>query len=63
MLKTAAIDLAANRFTSPADNNALGKYNEVLRLDPLNPEANKGLQLIIGKYVDLAQDRIDAGDF
>ena len=63
LLKYAAIDLASNRFTSPADNNAFSKYNEVLLLDPLNPEANKGLQLIIGKYVDLAQDRINTGDF
>ena len=63
LLRQAEADLAANRLTSPPGNNALERYQEVLRLEPATAEANQGIKRIVGKYVDLAQGRLQARDW
>jgi serine/threonine protein kinase len=49
LLRSAEYDVAEDRYTSPADNNALQKYRTVLQVDPANPEAMKGLATIAKK--------------
>ena len=39
------------------------KYNQVLRLDPLNRRADAGLQKIVGRYVEWARSRYKAGNY
>ncbi len=51
LLSGAAEDLARDRLTSPAGNNAWEKYQEVLALAPGQKEASAGLDSVIGRYV------------
>ena len=61
LLSAAAADLDATRLTSPAGNNALDKYDEVLRLDPDNREAVVGRERIVDRYLELAASAAEAG--
>ena len=51
LLSGAAGDLARDRLTSPAGNNAWEKYQAVLALAPGQKEASAGLDSVIGRYV------------
>ena len=63
LLKQAREDIIANRLTSPIGNNAYEKYRKVLKVAPKNRDAHAGMQAIVGRYVDLAKERIDSQDF
>jgi hypothetical protein len=58
LLEQAGADLKANRLATPAAGNALGRYNEVLALDPQNDAAAKGLVKVAARYVELARASI-----
>ena len=51
LLAGAGEDLARDRLTSPAGNNAWEKYHAVLALAPGHREASAGLDSVIGRYV------------
>ena len=51
LLSGAAEDLARDRLTSPAGNNAWKKYQAVLEMLPGHKEASAGLDSVIGRYV------------
>ena len=51
LLSGAGEDLARDRLTSPAGNNAWEKYQAVLALVPGHREASAGLDSVIGRYV------------
>ncbi len=51
LLSGAGEDLARDRLTSPAGNNAWEKYHAVLALAPGHREASAGLDSVIGRYV------------
>ena len=51
LLAGADEDLARDRLTSPAGNNAWEKYQAVLSLAPGHKEASSGLDSVIGRYV------------
>ena len=51
LLSGAAEDLARDRLTSPAGNNAWEKYQAVLEMLPGHKEASAGLDSVIGRYV------------
>ena len=51
LLSGAAEDLALDRLTSPAGNNAWEKYQAVLALAPGHEKASAGLDSVIGRYV------------
>ncbi len=51
LLSGAGEDLARDRLTSPAGNNAWEKYQAVLALAPGHKEASAGLDSVIGRYV------------
>jgi tetratricopeptide (TPR) repeat protein len=54
LLKSAAADLAATRLSSPVGNNAVEKYEQILKLAPGNAEAEAGLAQVVGRYLKLA---------
>jgi serine/threonine protein kinase/tetratricopeptide (TPR) repeat protein len=51
LLAAAHDDLTANRLTSPAGNNAVEKYRKALELEPLNSEAQLGLDNVVSRYL------------
>ena len=51
LLAGAGEDLARDRLTSPAGNNAWEKYQAVLALAPGHEKASAGLDSVIGRYV------------
>ena len=55
--------MQALRLTSPAGNNALEKYNNVLELDSANKAAQAGKTKISEKYLALARIEIEKGNF
>jgi hypothetical protein len=58
LLALAERALQADRLASPAHDNAADRYRAVLRLDPQNPQARTGLQLVVMRYVDLARQAL-----
>ncbi len=62
LLRSAEYDVAEQRYTSPADNNALQKYRAVLQVDPANPEAMKGLAIIAKKLQEDIETAAAADD-
>ncbi len=55
-------DLIAQRLTVPAGDNAFDQFRLVLRLDPHNERARKGIADIAAKYVEFARKNLDDGD-
>ncbi|MGE3849999.1 MAG: protein kinase [Gammaproteobacteria bacterium] len=62
LLFAAGNDLAALRLTTPPGQNAHDKYQEVLRLEPGNAEALRGLADIGARYVELARQALNDDD-
>lgn len=60
MLREATAHLAADRLTTPADENAFSGFRAVLALDPANEAALQGLHGILARYLVLA--KAAAGD-
>ncbi len=54
--------LEQNKLTSPAEDNALGYYRHVLRLDPANRHARSGRIRIADRFAALASVQISRGD-
>ena len=63
LLAAAEADLKARRLTSPAGNNAWDRYQQVLELEPTNPNAIKGIERVIGSYMELFGAAIEQEDF
>lgn len=55
-------DLAGQRLTVPANNNAFDHFQFVLRMDSRNKSAKQGVADIAKKYVELAQTSLATGD-
>lgn len=55
--------LAKDALTLPDEANALAAYRQALVLDPGSPRAWAGLQNIVRRYIQLAQIRIDDGEW
>lgn len=58
LLQAAESDMAANRLTSPAGNNAYEKYNKVLELDFGNEKAITGIEKILDAYLSSFNDAL-----
>ncbi len=63
LLLAAEADLAENRLTTPAGNNALEKYRQVFELDESNSQAGEGLARIIDRYELLATGALNEKRF
>ncbi len=62
LLNAAEDNLKAMRLSKPAKDSALYRYRQVLKLDPKNREARRGLEIIVVKYLGLAEKARAAGD-
>ena len=49
-------------MTTPAGNNAVEKYNDILDLDPSNAEALNGLDRVVDEYIKLMDHSLLDGD-
>ena len=56
-------DLAASRLTTPLGNNALERYRDVLEIEGDNAAALRGLERIVVRYVQLAEQAKAKGKF
>jgi serine/threonine protein kinase len=54
LMRAAAADVEALRLTAPAGDNAFERYQQVLALEPGNEDAERGLEVIVIRYVTLA---------
>ncbi|WP_460238049.1 hypothetical protein [Aurantivibrio plasticivorans] len=63
ILNQAEEAFAANRLTTPAEDNAYDRYRAVLLLDKGNEQALTGITAIFGRYAELARDAIRRGNF
>ena len=63
LLAAAEADLKARRLTSPAGNNAWDKYQKALELEPANSDAIKGMEQVIGTYMELFGTAVEQEDF
>ncbi|MGH8614450.1 MAG: protein kinase domain-containing protein [Gammaproteobacteria bacterium] len=61
LLRKADRQFVASRLTEPKGDNALESYREVLRMDPGNEQAKKGVHMIVQHYELLAADRRQSG--
>jgi hypothetical protein len=59
-LQKADEHLTSNRLTSPKGDNALELYQKILNIIPDNRDAQNGLKRIADKYLELAEDALDA---
>lgn len=55
--------LSQDWLITPANDNALGYFREVLRLDPNNLRAKGGIQGIVLRYVDMARQAAARGQY
>jgi len=55
LVRNAEVALADYRLTKPEADNAYGYYRQVLVLDPKNPDARRGLLVIVDTYYELAR--------
>ena len=62
LLQKAARQLAALRLTRPRGDNAADSYRAVLRLDPGNRAAQRGLRDIANRYLAMARRARERGD-
>ena len=61
-LKKADQYLRAYNLTAPAGRNAYDAYREVLKLDPNNTEAKRGIKKVGARYADLADKELKRGN-
>ncbi len=63
LLEQARLAFEAHRLTTPGENSAHALYREVLRLDPGNDHARRGIEKIVERYVRFALEAIDGRQF
>lgn len=63
LLEGARADLAAQRLTMPAGNNAYEKFRAILAINPRHEGARNGLAGLVNRYMLLAQQAADEDDF
>ena len=61
LLRAAAADVDALRLTMPAGDNAFERYQRVLTMEPGNEDAVRGLEVIVIRYVTLANTALSNG--
>jgi hypothetical protein len=55
--------LSEDRLLTPVDDNAHGRFKRVLAMDPRNELALEGLQDIVVRYLQLAEESMRRGSF
>ena len=55
--------LSEQKYTTPANDNAFDKYQQVLEFDPNNPTAVQGMEKIYGYYYQQGETALAASDY
>ena len=63
LLEQARLAFEAHRLTTPEENSAHALYREVLRLDPGNDHARRGIEKIVERYVRFALEAVERRQF
>ncbi|GAB2197987.1 hypothetical protein MAH4_20970 [Sessilibacter sp. MAH4] len=63
LLYEAEVALSKDQLTTPAYENAYDKYQAALLVDPSNSEAKSGIQKVVNRYCQLANQSADAYHF
>ncbi|MGI1680209.1 MAG: hypothetical protein K6L75_15825 [Cellvibrionaceae bacterium] len=63
LLSAAEDALAANRLTTPVEDNAYDRYQAVLMMDVDNQRAQAGIQSIFSRYASLTRSAIRQGNY
>ncbi len=63
LLARADVNIANDRLSRPARDNAIKNLRKVLELDPGNNDAREGLIRVAKRYVVLAEAELEKGDF
>jgi len=58
LLTKAEADIRALRLSKPDENNAVEKYQQILKLDPGNADAHEGLFYVATEYLKLTENSI-----
>ncbi len=61
LLQLAQTQIGQRHLKSPANNNAVHSLQQVLVLEPDNPQANKALQQVADVYASLAREQLERG--
>ena len=59
LLKLAGQQFRQDRLSTPPDDNAMDTYNVILKMQPGNGEAERGLQKIAARYAELSRRKLD----
>lgn len=62
LMRDADRALGRDRLTSPIEDNAYARYQQVLELAPAHPGALRGMGRITRRYLDLAENYIERGN-
>ena len=62
LLRAASADIEALRLTMPLGDNAFERYQQVLTMEPDNEDAARGLEVIVIRYVTLANTALSNGE-
>ncbi|MDE0064091.1 MAG: hypothetical protein OXP09_16800 [Gammaproteobacteria bacterium] len=63
LLEQARLAFEAHRLTTPEQNSAYSLYRDVLRLDPENDHARRGIEKIVERYVRFALEAVERRQF
>ena len=63
LLDLADRQIQNNRLSTPVDNNALGTFTAILKIQPGNPDAERGLRRIADRYEQLARKQLLDNNF
>ncbi|MGH8478291.1 MAG: protein kinase domain-containing protein [Gammaproteobacteria bacterium] len=63
LLAGAELDLKADRLVLPQGENALAKYEAVLRQEPKHPQAREGKERILARLLELARSSSGVGSW
>jgi serine/threonine protein kinase len=58
LLADAETDAREGRLSRPAGRNALDRYREVLKIEPDNEAAKEGIELVMGRYAEAAEEAL-----
>jgi serine/threonine protein kinase len=62
LLRAAAADVEALHLTTPVGDNAFERYQQVLTMESGNEDAKRGLEVIVIRYVTLANTALSKGE-
>ncbi len=63
LLELAEKQLNNDQLSTPADNNAYDTYRAILKIEPENAKAKRGLRRVADRYAEIAREQSAAGKY